>query len=101
MHANPVTQSGLPNPTMVAQTFAAHSDNPQLTVIIQSGFDVLLKSSARFFGTDRVANITFSVAKTQQGPTVQTIIPVTIHATLPDDGTVDHFAPTADPPTNQ
>ncbi len=105
VHANPKTASG---GACGAFNFAVTNPNSALIhVLIAAGPNpnpaptFTVTPQIRFFGPDRVVTLTLSGLTQNFGVSHSTDMTVTVQGSLPDDGLLDHFEPTADPPVAQ
>lgn len=103
--ANPRTQTG--NPTGAFNFGVTNPDTALLQINIATGpnpnpnptFDIVPK--IRFFGPDRIVTLKLTGMTGNGGVGHNTDMQVTVTASLPDDGLLDHFDPTAAPPVPQ
>lgn len=73
-------------------TAGAPASNPTFTA----------RSRGSFFGPDRVVTVKIQGHDSVAGaPVKETLMTVTVQGTQPDDGTLDHFEPEAETPSNQ
>lgn len=106
IHANPKGTSGLqPVPSQNTTYNKGASDPTSILGITTPGGQpnpstdpfFVVTPAFRFFGADRVINVTITGAVVGGGgATKSTLMTVTVQGTLPDDGTLDHFDSLAD-----
>lgn len=105
VHGNPRTTASRPANSFSFQVSADDDTTNllELTVINGGPSDPQFKVRPRFsfFGPPRTITLTMSGQNDAAAPRKSTQMTVTVTGTVPDDGTLDHFEPSGETPTNQ